>query len=243
MAVKTITYQGASFEINYEILRPTSSKVLVILHGWGSNKEIMKQAFAKQFTSYQHIYIDMPGFGKSSDPHMALTTKKYAEILTHFLQALSVKPDIMIGHSFGGKVATLLDADYLVLLSSAGILTQRTLKVRFLIALFKLLKPLKLQKINKFFVAKDAKEMSPAMYETFKYAVNEDFQDSFSAYSNPAFLFWGKADTATPLSSGEKIASLIANSKFYPLEGDHFFFLHHAPFIAETILKEIDANH
>jgi len=48
-------------------------------------------------------------------------------------------------------------------------------------------------------------------------------------------LFWGKEDTATPLWSGEKIASLLTKSQFYPLPGDHFFFLKHSNFIAQTL--------
>ena len=38
----------------------------------GSNKEIMKQAFGKTLPHYKHIYLDMPGFGKSNN-EMILT--------------------------------------------------------------------------------------------------------------------------------------------------------------------------
>jgi pimeloyl-ACP methyl ester carboxylesterase len=80
--------------------------------------------------------------------------------------------------------------------------------------------------------------MSHEMYETFKNVVDEDFEDSFSVSKSKALCFWGKEDTATPLYTGEKIAGLIANSEFYPLDGDHFFFLKHADFIAQTITQQ-----
>jgi len=80
--------------------------------------------------------------------------------------------------------------------------------------------------------------MSHEMYETFKNVVDEDFEDSFSKSKSRALCFWGEEDTATPLYTGEKIAELIANSEFYPLDGDHFFFLKHAVFIADTITKQ-----
>ncbi|EAJ5525008.1 alpha/beta hydrolase, partial [Campylobacter jejuni] len=53
-----------------------------------------------------------------------------------------------------------------------------------------------------------------------------------------SLIFWGKSDEATPLYCGEKMHELLKNSTFYPLEGDHFFFLKHSAFIAQKI-KEI----
>ena len=85
--------------------------------------------------------------------------------------------------------------------------------------------------------------MSHEMYETFKNVVDEDFEDSFAKSKSKALCFWGKEDTATPLYTGEKIAGLIANSQFYPLDGDHFFFLQHKDFIAQTITEQCKEIH
>ena len=201
----------------------------------------MKQAFGKELSGYKHIYMDMPGFGKSSN-EMILTTEDYAKIVQLFLDELKVKATIAMGHSFGGKVSTLLKTPCLVLLSSAGIVTEKPWSVKVKIATFKLLKPLGFAKIRQLFVAPDAQGMSHEMYETFKNVVDEDFEDSFSASKSQALCFWGKEDTATPLYTGEKISGLIANSEFYPLDGDHFFFLKHANFIADTITKKCKDN-
>jgi pimeloyl-ACP methyl ester carboxylesterase len=237
MASKEIMYKDQVFQLSYELLNPAKEEVLLILHGWGSNKEIMKQAFGKLLPDYKHVYLDMPGFGKSTNS-MILTTEDYANIAKLFLDTLDVVPKIAMGHSFGGKVATLLNTECLVLLSSAGIVTEKPWSVKIKIATFKLLKPLGFTKIRELFVAPDAQGMSHEMYETFKNVVDEDFEDSFSASKSKALCFWGKEDTATPLYTGEKIAGLIADSAFYPLDGDHFFFLKHANFIAQTITQQ-----
>ena len=237
MASKEIRYKEQTFQLSYELVNPTQEKVLLVLHGWGSNKEIMKQGFGKCLPEFKHIYLDMPGFGKSSN-EMILNTEDYAKIVQLFLDTLQVKPRISMGHSFGGKVSTLLNTECLVLLSSAGIVTEKPWSVKVKIATFKLLKPLGFAKIRELFVAPDAQNMSQEMYETFKNVVDEDFEDSFSASKSKALCFWGKEDTATPLYTGEKIAGLIADSEFYPLDGDHFFFLKHADFIAETITQK-----
>jgi pimeloyl-ACP methyl ester carboxylesterase len=237
MALKEINYKNQTFKLSYEIINPSKKKSLLVLHGWGSNKEIMKQAFSKELQSYKHIYLDLPGFGASSN-NMILTTKDYHKIVQLFLDELKSKPQIVMGHSFGGKVATLLNIPCLVLLSSAGVVTVKPWSIKVKIATFKLLKPLGFGKIRELFVAPDAKNMSHEMYETFKNVVDEDFESEFAKSKSRALCFWGIDDTATPLYTGEKISGLIENSKFYPLEGDHFFFLKHAGFIADEVKRE-----
>ena len=78
-------------------------------------------------------------------------------------------------------------------------------------------------KLRSLFVADDAKSLSEPMYQTFKNVVNEDFTDEFSQFNGKALLCWGEADTATPLSFGETINSLIKDSKLEVYEGDHYF--------------------
>ena len=241
MAIKDIIYKKESFKLSYEMTNPSAKIGILILHGWGSNKEIMRQAFDRKFKNYRVTYLDLPGFGGSSNK-MVLNTIDYAYIVRLFIKAVGLNPKVIMGHSFGGKVATLLNPDYLVLLSSAGIVTVKPWSVKVKIATFKLLKHLGMKKIRKLFVAPDAKDMSHEMYETFKNVVDEDFEDPFAVSKSKALCFWGKEDTATPLYTGEKIAGLISDSEFYPLDGDHFFFLKHATFIADTITQKCKDN-
>jgi pimeloyl-ACP methyl ester carboxylesterase len=236
MASKEIFYRETPFQLSYELVNPLQDKTVLILHGWGSNKEIMKQAFGTLLPEYRHLYLDLPGFGKSSN-EMILTTDDYAKIVQLFLDALGVAPVIAMGHSFGGKVATLLETPCLVLLSSAGVITEKPWSVKLKIATVKFLKPLGMHFIRELFKSKDVEGMSHEMYETFKNVVDEDFEARFAESQSKALCFWGKEDTATPLYTGEKIAGLIKGAQFYPLEGDHFFFLKHAGFIAQTITE------
>ena len=230
MAVKEVKYGGKIYRISYETVNPANKDVALFLHGWGANKEIMKKAFGAYFKDFRHVYIDMPGFGASS-MHGALATKDYAKIMKSFLDELGANPKIIFGHSFGGKVATLLNPEYLALLSSAGIVAKKPLWVRFKIALFKFLKLFGLGFLYKFFATKDVKGMSKTMYETLKNVVDEDFSSKFADFGGKAFVFWGEEDKATPLKSGERVSRLIKNSEFHALKGDHFFFLLHARYI------------
>ena len=44
MAIKSVEYKGELFEISYEMLNPSAQTDFIVLHGWGSNKELMKNA-------------------------------------------------------------------------------------------------------------------------------------------------------------------------------------------------------
>lgn len=234
MALKSIQFNQHTLEISYEIINPEASVDMIVLHGWGSNKALMKQAFAPYLDAFRHIYIDLPGFGGSTC-NLALETKDYARIVELLLIHLNGSKDIVVGHSFGGKVALLLEPSVLVLLSSAGIYRQKSLKVRAKIVLFKFLKLFGLSKFREFFVAEDAKKLSEPMYQTFKNVVDEDFSQKFASFEKKALLCWGRDDTATPLSSGVKMQKLIKDSTLNVYDGDHYFFLKHAKDVSQNI--------
>lgn len=234
MASKEITFQEDVYKIGYELINPASTKTLLILHGWGANRDIMKKAFSHYLSDFCHIYVDLPGFG-SSNIHKPLNSQDYQAIMRLFLEALGRSAEMIIGHSFGGKVATLLNPKRLVLLSSAGIVPKKPLSVRFKIGLFKCLKAFGGAKFYRLFATKDVQGMDQVMYETLKNVVDEDMTHAFMNYSGESFIFWGTDDKATPLKSGESIHRYIKNSEFFPLQGDHFFFLLHAQFISNVI--------
>jgi pimeloyl-ACP methyl ester carboxylesterase len=234
LASKTIQYENKTFQIAYELTNLSNQQTIVFLHGWGSNKEIMKQAFDNSLSEYKHLYIDMPGFGKSSNQYI-LTTKDYAKIMQEFLKNLNLEIKAIAGHSFGGKVATLLNPKNLILLSSAGIIEEKPLGVKCKIAFVKVLGKLGLKGITKVFRSNDVNTMSESMYGTFKNVVDEDFTNSFAKFENFAIILWGKDDAATSLKSGEQIDHLIKNSFFKVYEGDHYFFLHHKQDIENSI--------
>ena len=234
MAVKTIQFEHHTLNISYEIVNPEAKYDIVFLHGWGSNKELMSKAFSPYLDTFRQIYIDLPGFGNSTC-NLALTTDDYATIMERFFAQISASREIIVGHSFGGKVALLMNPSLLVLLSSAGIYTRKPFSVLMKIALFKLFKTLGLAKLRRLFVAEDAKELSEPMYQTFKNVVNEDFSQRFASFRGKSLLCWGNEDTATPLYAGEKIESLIEDSKLVVYKGDHYFFMQHAKEVAKEI--------
>lgn len=237
MALKSIQYKQHTFDIGYEILNPDEKIDLIILHGWGSNKELMRRSFAPYMQAFRHIYIDLPGFGKSTCS-MALDSYDVARIVELFMIHVNAQKDIILGHSFGGKIALILKPRVLVLVASAGIYLPKPTLVKIKIYAAKLFNSFGLSRFRALFVASDAKELSKPMYETFKIVVNEDMSELFGAYKGKALLCWGRSDTATPLSAAKKIESLIEDSKLEEYEGDHYFFINNA----QDISKKVEAT-
>jgi len=241
MAVKKLEYKGNIFLINYDIINNTQEKTILFLHGWGSNKEIMKQAFSRKLKDFKHIYIDMPGFGRSLNDNI-LTTNDYKNIVNLFLETLNINKEniSILGHSFGGKVATLLEPKNLILCSSAGILEPKPLFVKLKIMFSKILNLLGISKLSKYLRSKDVDKMSQNMYETFKNVVDEDFTDIFKKYNKNCLIFWGDQDKATTIESGKIINNLIKKSYFVSYQGNHFFFINNSDRICAIIEEKLD---
>jgi pimeloyl-ACP methyl ester carboxylesterase len=236
MAIKTVTFNSIEYRLSYELLNSSYDKSILFLHGWGANKELMKQAFGGCFKEFCHIYLDFPGFGGSSIVN-ALNSYEVKSITEEFLKAIQKKPQIVIGHSFGGKVALLLNPKNIALLSSTGIVLPKRLWVRVKIRLFKIAKLFGLKRFYGLFASKDVKGMQPVMYEMLKRVVDEDMSLNFKNYEGRASIFWGKSDDITPPICAMKMETFIKNSSVSFLNGDHFFFLDKGKII-ETELKK-----
>ncbi|WP_120944874.1 MULTISPECIES: alpha/beta fold hydrolase [Helicobacter] len=234
MAKRRVVYQGRAFEIAYDRLNAHAPKSVAFLHGWGSCKELMQHAFKACFTRSQHFYLDLPGFGKSPND-IFLTPQDYAQVIDAFFSSLEMTPDLLIGHSFGGKIATLCQGARLVLLSSAGVVLPKSFKTRLKIQLAKGLRALGLS--NKALRSADAQGLNPAMYEIFKYTVQEDFSAYFRACAKDTLILWGAQDTTTPLCAGQRIAALVPKNRFIVLPGDHYFFLKQGALVQQHCLE------
>ncbi len=224
MASKTIRYGEHDFVISYEMRNLQGAHDIVFLHGWGSNKALMADAFGACLSTFRHIYIDLPGFG-NSPCDTVLRTHDYAVIIENFLIDLGVTRYAIAGHSFGGKVATLLKPEHLILIATSGIVVAKPVGIRLKIVLYKLLKKCGLGFLRSVFASDDGKNLSDAMYETFKNVVDEDFREEFAACQSKTMLLWGIEDSATPIASAHEIHHLINGSQLFECSGDHYFFL------------------
>ena len=100
--------------INFTFTDNKKEITLVLLHGWGQNIEMM-EPIAKPYKNHFNILIiDLPGFGKSSEPPFPWTIYDYVECIHKLVDELKIRKVILIGHSFGGRLSLIYSSKYKV---------------------------------------------------------------------------------------------------------------------------------
>ncbi|MBE5732285.1 MAG: alpha/beta hydrolase [Clostridiales bacterium] len=203
-------------------------KTVLLLHGFGaSSKTVDCLFYFLKNRGYDVISIDFPGFGQSNEPFGVWSIYDYADCVDAFIQYLSLKNVIVVGHSFGGRVGIILASnnklDALILIDSAGVKPIRTLKYYLKVAIYKARKRLKLS--TKRSGSEDYRSLSINMRATFVRVVNEHLDKLLSKITVPTLVLWGKQDKDTPVYMAKKINKCIKNSVLYIMNGGHYSYL------------------
>ena len=215
---------------------------IVLLHGWGQNIEMMRPIGDNFQDRFRITILDFPGFGASEEPKEAWTIEDYELMLEEFLKKVNVKKPIVIGHSFGGRVAIRYSArnpiSKLVLFGSPCIRIQEELSLGV-----KILKKLKTlpglnglgEYMKKFIGSRDYKAASPIMRQTLVNVVNEDLSKFAREIEEPTLLIWGTNDTEAPLNEAKELEKIMLDAALITLPGTHYAYLENLPRVV-TIL-------
>ena len=87
------------------------AKTMVLLHGFPGNHEGLL-GLARGLAQYHIIIPDLPGCGASSLLSGKHTLKNYSDWLAGFLESLSIGQAIIIGHSFGSRLALMFASEH-----------------------------------------------------------------------------------------------------------------------------------
>lgn len=218
-------------DINYIRYGNNKNRTIVMLHGWGQNIEMMK--FIGDKLDEDVLIIDLPGFGKSKEPDTVLSIYDYANLVHDLISNLEIKNIILIGHSFGGKIALAYASKYkvekLVLLASPFKSKENKINIRT-----KVLKKLKkvpgLNKLEEFakkhIGSTDYKNASGIMREILVKHVNLDITEDVKKITCPTLIIWGDNDECVPVSDGKLLEKLIKDSGLIIFEGcTHYAYL------------------
>jgi len=124
-----------TFDVNYTkvhniniayIDEGESDKVLLLIHGLGTNAKSWIKNIPALSKEYRVIAVDLPGYGKSDKGYYKYSMSWYADVLTEFLSELKIGKATFVGHSMGGQISLVTSLNYpdrverLVLISPAG---------------------------------------------------------------------------------------------------------------------------
>ena len=219
-------------DINY-IDYGNGENTIVLLHGWGQNIEMMKPVGDRLSKENRIIIVDLPGFGNSSEPNTIWTIYDYAECINKLLNELNIDNPIMIGHSFGGKIALEYASKYktkkLVLFGSP--FKKMILKLSTKTKILKFFK--KVPVINKLegFAKKhigstDYKNASETMRKILVEHVNLDITEDVKKIKCPTIIIWGTLDKAVDIEIAYELEKLISDSAVITYEGcSHYAYL------------------
>lgn len=227
-------YAYKNTKVYYEIFGEGNTPI-VFLHGWGGNTKGFNFITPKLTFNYRAMFIDFPPFGNSEEPSVPFDMFDYATMVKEIIAKERFENCILVGHSFGGRVAIILAsegiASKLILTSSAGMKPKRGLKYYLKLYKYKLCKKLGFVSNSG---SSDYKKLSPVMKKTFVNIVNTHLEQYASKINVPTILFWGEKDDQTPLYMAKRLKKLISDSEIISFKkSGHFAYIENiASFVA-----------
>ncbi len=240
--------------IHYEESGPADGIPVLLMHGWGCDHTTVRSIAAPLGQAMRVVNVDLPGHGKSSEPPAVWGVEDFTALMEKMANALVMEKPVLIGHSFGGRVAILMssrnDVRKVVLVDAAGIKPKRSFDYYRKVYTFKAVKNGLLllfgkekggKMVDKWRGKKgspDYRNSSPMMRAVMSKCVNEDLKHVMPGIKASTLLVWGEDDTATPLSDAKTMERLIPDAGLvaFPNCG-HYSFLDN-PFGFKAVLKE-----
>lgn len=245
--------------LNYTV-KGQGNKNIILLHGWGGSMESLQglQDELAKTNTYRVYNIELPGFGESSiSKGKVLTLDDYVSSLDIFMESNNINKPILVGHSFGGKVALAYTlkkenkVQNLILVNSSGLKPKNTLKKVVLIVptktfglLFSLpvLNKVKspIRSIYYRFVVRERDYLrSKELQETLKNVLKVNLDDQIGKINVDTLLIWGENDSYTPLWMGERFSKLLPNARLEVIQGAK----HNLPLVNPQIVSSMIRLH
>lgn len=221
---------------------------ILILHGWGLSGSVYKDLASELKKHGFRIYRpDLPGFGKEKISEKPRGLGDYVDFILHYVKLNGLNHFTVIGHSFGGRIAIKLAANYpqlidrLILTGVPGFRGKSCLKIftfnilakggKLVVGIFRVSKlGYYMRKIlYRLASTTDYYKAKGAMRETFKKIIDEDLVSSMRRVQCPTLLLWGKEDKITPVWMAEKMVKEIKGAKLMVVSGENHKFPYQNP--------------
>jgi pimeloyl-ACP methyl ester carboxylesterase len=192
--------------------------LVLALHGWGRTGS----DFAVALDGLDAIALDLPGFGASPAPPEPIGSAGYADLVEPVLAHFE-RPPIVLGHSFGGRVALHLAARGVtrglvltgVPLVRGGPARRPPIGYR-LVRLghrLSLVSDARMEAVKRNRGSADYRNATGVMRDILVTAVNESYERLLPDLAVPVDLVWGADDTEVPVSVARKAQELMTRTE------------------------------
>jgi len=220
------------FDIKYNIFNNLSDKYIIMLHGWGCNKEIYREYVSLLKNDYNIIVFDLYGFGQSDDPKLFFDIYEYTLQIYLFLVKNNIDTVDIIAHSFGGRIAIILSSIFdikvnkMVLTGCAGLKPRYNVMYYIKVLVYKITKKFKIK--NKL-GSVDYRLLNGNLKMVFVRVVNQHLDYLVKSIKSKVLFVWGKEDKDTPLYMFNRFTRFLPKSKrLLLIDSAHFCMFKHS---------------
>lgn len=205
---------------------------VLALHGWArSHRDFDAVLEPEGADALPSVALDLPGFGASPPPTEAWGGAAYAEAVAPVLSDMG-RPVVVLGHSFGGRVAVHLaaarpEAVHALVLTGVPLLHPQGRRRRVAPA-FRALRRLHrmglvsaraMEAGRQRYGSADYRAAQGVMRQVHVRAVNETYEAQLAAVQCPVYLVWGADDTAAPLEMAVRAEAMLAHAQLVSYPG------------------------
>ena len=211
--------------VDYDFYQNRNKPTIIFLHGWGGNKFSFAKTINLLKNKFSILTLTMP----TMQPMVTCWNLfDYSNLVLSLCKLYNINRCIIICHSFGLRVATLLKEKIIIekifITGGAGIKNFKICKKIEQNINKTLLKNNKFKFLFNQVASKDYFALSNTNKITFKNVVNL-VTNHISKFDCPMFLFWGKDDSETKIWIAKKLKKLNKNCELKIVKSDHFAYL------------------
>lgn len=219
---------------------------VLALHGWGRRGA----DFKRSLDGIPALAPDFPGFGASPPPKAVMGASGFAEMILPLLDEFD-SPPLVVGHSFGGRVAVCLAAKHpgrVGPLLLTGVPLLRAHPVRSPRTSFRLMRSLnriglvsdhRMEELRQSHGSADYRSAEGVMRAILVKVINESYEEQLKVIESQTLLLWGSEDTEVPVSVARAAVDIMrqaghAEPHLSVVDGVG----HHLPIEAPETLRE-----
>lgn len=203
---------------------------IIILPGWrvsSDRYDSLKRYFSK--SGFNTYIFGFAGFEENKPLLRYMTLTDYAKAVLDFISEKKMQKVVLIGHSFGGRVALLIASknpiwlEKLILTGTPGFVPVNSLKRNLFLIFSKIGKIIfylpilsRLETVSRKILYRlsgsvDYLHVNGYLKETFQSVIKEDLVPFMKTTNIPTLLIWGENDTIVPFSVAERMEETIKN--------------------------------
>lgn len=201
---------------------------VLALHGWGRDR----RDFDAVLGGLDAAAIDLPGFGASPEPEEAVGAAGYARLVAAVLDEFD-EPAILVGHSFGGRVAVHLavlrpEKISALILVGTPLLDRARAEGKASPFFYRMIRAMhrfgwvgdqRMERARQRYGSADYRAARGVMRDVLVTVVNESYEAQLEQIRQPVHLVWGTDDRDVPVEIARRAMEHLSGAELTLLEG------------------------